>query len=105
MFAGRQDWALQTPFGLEWDFVEAPSQMLENWVWDYETLKRFAVNAKGEPIPEALVSKMNRARGFAEAFGDARQLGLSAASLAYHLSPPGDSNLTEMYRAAYDRYS
>jgi len=105
MFAGRQQWAQQGPFGLEWDFVEAPSQMLENWVWDYETLKRFAVDSKGEPIPAALVGKMNKARGFTEAFGDARQLGLSAASLAYHLAPPGDSDLTGIYRTAYDRYS
>lgn len=105
IFAGRQRWAQQGPFGLEWDFVEAPSQMLENWVWDYDTLKGFAVNAKGEPIPALLVEKMNRARGFAEAFGDARQLGLSAASLAYHLSPPGDNDLTGIYRSAFDRYS
>jgi thimet oligopeptidase len=105
IFAGRQQWAQQGPFGLEWDFVEAPSQMLENWVWDYDTLKGFAVNSKGEPIPRALVEKMNRARGFGEAFGDARQLGLSAASLAYHLSPPGASDLSGIYRTAYDRYS
>ncbi|HEX8307766.1 MAG TPA: M3 family metallopeptidase [Allosphingosinicella sp.] len=105
MFAGRQQWAQQGPFGLEWDFVEAPSQMLENWVWDYDTLKSFAVNAKGEPIPAALVEKMNKARGFTEAFGDARQLGLSAASLAYHQSPPGDSDLTGIYRTAFERYS
>jgi thimet oligopeptidase len=105
IFAGRQQWAQQGPFGLEWDFVEAPSQMLENWVWDYETLKRFAVNAKGEPIPRALVERMNRARGFTEAFGDARQLGLSAASLAYHRSAPGNSDLTSVYRTAFDRYS
>jgi Zn-dependent oligopeptidase len=105
IFAGRQQWAQQGPFGLEWDFVEAPSQMLENWVWDYDTLKGFAVNAKGEPIPAALVQKMNKARGFTEAFGDARQLGLSAASLAYHQSAPGDRDLTEIYRTASDRYS
>ncbi|HEX8061748.1 MAG TPA: M3 family metallopeptidase, partial [Allosphingosinicella sp.] len=105
MFAGRQRWAQQGPFGLEWDFVEAPSQMLENWVWDYDTLKGFAVNAEGEPIPQALVERMNKARGFTEAFGDARQLGLSSASLAYHLSPPGDSDLSGIYRTAYDRYS
>jgi thimet oligopeptidase len=105
IFAGRQQWAQQGPFGLEWDFVEAPSQMLENWVWDYDTLKSFAVNAKGEPIPRALVEKMNRARGFTEAFGDARQLGLSSASLAYHLSAPGEADLSGVYRTAYDRYS
>ncbi|HEU0098135.1 MAG TPA: M3 family metallopeptidase [Allosphingosinicella sp.] len=105
VFAGRQQWAQQGPFGLEWDFVEAPSQMLENWVWDYDTLKSFAVDAKGEPIPKTLVERMNRARGFTEAFGDARQLGLSSASLAYHLSPPGEADLSGIYRAAYDRYS
>jgi thimet oligopeptidase len=90
---------------MEWDFIEAPSQMLENWVWDYETLRRFAVDAEGRPIPQALVQRMNRARGFAEAFGDRRQLGLSAASLAYHRRAPGEESLTDVYRTAYNRYS
>jgi thimet oligopeptidase len=105
LFAGRQDWAQQNPFDLEWDFVEAPSSMLENWVWDYETLKRFAVDSGGRPIPEALVQRMNRARGFAEAFNDRRQLATAAVSLAYHLKPPGDADLTQIYRSAYERYS
>jgi thimet oligopeptidase len=105
IFSGRQRWGQANMGNLEWDFIEAPSQMLENWVWDYETLRRFAVNAQGQPIPQALVQRMNRARGFAEAFGDKRQLGLSAASLAYHLRAPGDSDLTETYRTAYNAYS
>jgi thimet oligopeptidase len=105
IFSGRQQWGMANMGGLEWDFIEAPSQMLENWVWDYETLRRFAVNAEGQPIPRALVERMNRARGFAEAFGDKRQLGLSAVSLAYHLQPPGDGDLTQVYRTAYNRYS
>jgi thimet oligopeptidase len=48
---------------------------------------------------------MNRARGFAEALNDSRQLGLSAASLNYHLQPPGEADLSDIYRAAYERYS
>lgn len=105
MFSGKQTWNAANAFGLEWDFVEAPSQMLENWVWDYDTLKRFAVDAEGRPIPQELVAKMNRARGFGEAFGDKRQLGFSAVSLAYHANPPGDADLTDLYRTAHDRYS
>lgn len=105
IFSGRQGWGQANMLNLEWDFIEAPSQMLENWVWDYETLRRFAVDAEGRPIPPELVARMNRARGFAEAFGDRRQLALSAASLAYHLQPPGDADLTGIYRTAYDRFS
>lgn len=105
VFSGRQQWTLASMGNLEWDFIEAPSQMLENWVWDYETLRRFAVNSEGEPIPEALVARMNRARGFAEAFGDKHQLANAAVSLAYHLRAPGDADLTEIYRAVYNRYS
>jgi thimet oligopeptidase len=105
IFSGRQRWGQANMGNLEWDFIEAPSQMLENWVWDYETLRRFAVNAQGQSIPEALVARMNRARGFAEAFGDQRQLGLSAASLAYHLRAPGDGDLTRTFQSAFNRYS
>jgi thimet oligopeptidase len=103
IFGGKQQWELASPFNLEWDFVEAPSQMLENWVWDYDTLKRFAVDEQGNVIPADLVAKMNRARYFAEAFGDRRQLGLSAVSLGYHLGPP-PADLTAAYNQL-DRFS
>jgi len=105
IFSGRQEWAQANGFNLEWDFVEAPSQMLENWVWDYETLRRFAVDADGKPIPQDLVARMNRGRSFAEAFGDRRQLALANISLAYHLAPPGMKDLTEIYRTANDRFN
>jgi thimet oligopeptidase len=105
VFSGRQQWTQANMLNLEWDFIEAPSQMLENWVWDYETLKRFAVDENGKPIPQELVAKMNRARGFAEAFNDKRQLGLSAASLAYHSAAPGEKDLSTVYNESYNRYS
>jgi Zn-dependent oligopeptidase len=56
---GRSDIASQSPFNVKGDFGEAPSQFLENWCWEYESLKLFAKNYKtGEVLPEALFKKM-----------------------------------------------
>ena len=56
--------------GYRLDFVEAPSQMLENFVWDATILKRISANAAGEPLPDALIAKMNAARHFNEAWNE-----------------------------------
>jgi thimet oligopeptidase len=88
IFGGQTPrWSGQSGVATEWDFVEAPSQMLEEWVYDYDTLKAFAVNAKGETIPRTLVEKMNKARYFDQGMGDQRQLGLSNISLKLHEAP------------------
>lgn len=104
MFAGTVGWQRAKTFNVEWDFIEAPSQMLENWVWDYDTLKRFAVDADGKTIPKELVERMNRARYFAEAIGDRGGLGGANVSLSYH-SGPAPADLTAAYAAAYNRYA
>ena len=91
IFAGKARWAAQSGVATEWDFVEAPSQMLEEWVYDYDTLKTFAVDAQGQAIPRALVDKMNAARYFNLGMGDMRQLVLSNVSLPLHQGPaPAD---------------
>lgn len=92
VFGGQSArWAGQSGVATEWDFVEAPSQMLEEWVYDYDTLARFARNARGETIPRGLVEKMNRARYFDQGMADMRQLALSNISLRYHQGPaPAD---------------
>lgn len=105
IFGGqKQRWAGISGITTEWDFVEAPSQMLENWVYDYDTLKQFAVDSSGQTIPRDLVEKMNRARYFDLGMGDMRQLGLSNISLQYYLRP-APANLGEAareYDAKYD---
>jgi thimet oligopeptidase len=104
MFAGRVGWQRAKTFNVEWDFIEAPSQMLENWVWDDDTLKRFAVDSQGNTIPKDLVERMNRARYFGEAIGDRGGLGGSNVSLSYH-SGPAPADLTAAYAAAFNRYA
>ena len=51
VLAGRHPWARFSGVATEWDFVEAPSQMLEEWAWDADVLQSFATDADGEPDP------------------------------------------------------
>lgn len=67
------------------DFVELPSQILENWCVEKEALDRFARHyATGETIPSKLVDSLIRARNFRAAGAQMRQLGFAAVDLALH---------------------
>ncbi len=67
------------------DFVESPSQMLEEWAWDKSTLALFARHYQTDkPLPEGLFQKMMRARGFGRALATQRQLFLAALDQTYH---------------------
>ena len=62
VLGGGQRWARFSGVATEWDFVEAPSQMLEEWAWDADVLQTFATDADGEPIPRELVARMRAAQ-------------------------------------------
>ncbi|HET7474757.1 MAG TPA: M3 family metallopeptidase [Dermatophilaceae bacterium] len=103
VLGGRQRWIRFSGVATEWDFVEAPSQMLEEWAWDPEVLRSFASDTAGEPIPVALVERMRAGRDFGEGLQARRQMSYAAISYWLHQSPQED--LTEQVRALEQRYS
>ncbi|MFL0804112.1 MAG: Zn-dependent oligopeptidase [Agarilytica sp.] len=104
-FGGNQKWLVNAGTNTERDFVEAPSQMLEEWVWDADTLKSFAKNLKGETIPDDIIAKMNRARDYGKGIFTKHQMYYAAISLNFYNKDPGELSMVEELRYLKPRYS
>ena len=90
----------------EWDFIEAPSQFLEEWIYDYDVLRRFAKHVEtGAVIPEGLVNKLREARDFGRGTHVQRQLMLSAIALRLHDRDPRGLDTTKVVFDASREFS
>jgi thimet oligopeptidase len=89
VLGGNQRWIAQSGVATEQDFVEAPSQMFEEWGWNYDTLSRFAKHYQtGEAIPADLVAKMQKSRKFGVGLQTLQQMFYAALALQFHQVDP-----------------
>jgi thimet oligopeptidase len=106
LFAGQQKWIGVSGITTEWDFVEAPSQLLEEWAVDTPTLQTFAKHYEtNEPIQASLVEQMKRAGDFGKGLGVRRQMVFARLSLSIYDREPNLVNTDELAKQISEKYS
>jgi thimet oligopeptidase len=106
VLGGQQRWAGQSGIATEGDFVEVPSQMLEEFFEDADLLQTFAKHCEtGEPIPRETVARMVRASAHGRALSTMTQVMYATYSMETHDRRAGDIDLDVLLREGYDRFS
>jgi thimet oligopeptidase len=106
VLGGNVRWAGQSGVATEWDFVEAPSQMLEEWVWDPGVLAGFARHVEtGAPIPAELVQRMKAADEYGKGLMVRQQMFYAATSLELHRRDPVGLDTTTLVAELQERYT
>ncbi len=106
VLGGHQRWITLSGVATEWDFVEAPSQMFEEWAWSYDTLARFARHhASGEVITRALVDKMRAADTFGLGTATVQQIFYASISLGFHRADPATLDQLATVQELQRRYT
>ncbi|TCK74368.1 M3 family metallopeptidase [Acidipila rosea] len=105
ILGGQQQWAGVSGIATEGDFVEVPSQTLEEFFRDPRLLATFAHHYQtNEPIPAELVLKMNRAGAFGRADWVRSQLFYTSYSLDTHQNDPAALDLDALLKSDYERF-
>ena len=88
-----------------WDFVELPSQFMENYAVEKEFLRTFAFHYKtGEPIPDELIDRIVKSRNFMVAYGCMRQVSFGLLDMAYYTKKePFEGDLIKFEKKAWER--
>jgi len=106
ILGGQQPWAGISGISMEADFVESPSQMLEEWIQSPQVLATFAKDYKsGQPIPAELVLRMKRASAFGRASYISQQNSYTALSYDIYAAKPQDVNLDAITDRDTRKYS
>jgi thimet oligopeptidase len=106
VLGGHQHWGGISGVATERDFVEAPSQMLEEWARDPKTLQSFAIHYQTkQPIPLALAQKLRAADEFGKGLGVRQQMYYAATSLDYHNRDPKGLDTTKLSAQLQEKYT
>lgn len=86
-----------------WDFVELPSQVMENWCYEPEALALFAKHFEiGEVIPQKYVEKIKESASFLEGMATMRQLSFGLLDMAYHAKTQTIDDVKAFEKAAFE---
>ncbi len=106
VLGGKHHWIAQSGVSTERDFVEAPSQMFEEWGWSYDTLSKFAKHYKtGAIIPKDLVAKMRKAEKFGLGTQTVQQVFYAAIALQFHQVDPAKLDQLAMVKKLQKQYT
>src|SRR6201996_8610673 len=106
ILGGQQRWAGQSGIATEGDFVEVPSQMLEEFFERADVLRTFAKHYQtGESIPEETVARMTRASAHGRALSTLTQVMYATYSMETHDRRAAELDLDTLLREGYDRFS
>jgi len=100
----RSRYVAQSAFTVPLDFVEAPSQMLENWVWDKSVLDTFAADYRdpSKKIPAEAIASLVAARQATEGYGERRQLSIGLLDLNLHTLSADDAWQADVVKIVND---
>ncbi len=105
LLGGRQRWLAVSGIATEWDFVEVPSQLFEEWARDPRVLAGFARHWRtGEPIPPGLVDRMRQAGEYGKGVNTRVQMFYAALSLELFSGDPAGVDTTEVVRRLRPRF-
>jgi thimet oligopeptidase len=106
VLGGHQRWAGISGIANERDFVEAPSQMLEEWARDPKTLQSFAVHYQTKkPIPLELAGKLRAADDYGRGLFVRQQMYYAATSLDFHNRDPKNLDTTQLSAQLQEKYT
>ena len=105
LFAGQQKYVRFSGTNCQRDFVEVPSQLFEEWIWDTDVLQLFATDDDGRPIPAELVENMKKASEFGKGFSVRQQMYYAMLSLGIYLQDPKDFDFHKYEKELEKKYS